>query len=508
MTASFALASESEPSPTPFPWSSLLALEDEVTAAGDEDDRDDCTDRQWLVDPVEPAQQTAGASGPDRAPWLDPAVLRAAREIRAEVAEALASSRPADSERDSAQATQNLARHLVNLALDRRALSSPANGARPYPGADQSAVADLVVAMLFGLGVLQMFVDDPLVENIDVHGCERAYISYADGRKECVGPVAESDEELIGVVRAAAARFGLAERRFDNAQPELDLRLPDGSRLSAVMAVTERPVIDIRRHRLADHDLQDLVELEMLDAHLAAFLAAAVRAKRNILVSGAMNAGKTTLLRALAAEIPPEERIVTIEQALELGLERQVERHPDCVAMEARLPNIEGVGAISMAQLVRRSLRMNASRVIVGEVLGDEVIPMLNAMSQGRSGSMGTIHSDSSMGVFRRLASYAVQAPERLPLEATNLLIAGSIHLVVHVDVAEVHDTRGTRRLRQVSSVREVVDAEGQMIISNEVWRAGADGRAVPASPLRDTTARALAEAGYDHSDRAWAARR
>jgi Flp pilus assembly CpaF family ATPase len=240
----------------------------------------------------------------------------------------------------------------------------------------------------------------------------------------------------------------------------------------------------------------------MLDDELATFLAAAVRAKRNLLVSGAMNAGKTTLLRALAAEIPGRERIVTIEQALELGLDRQVDRHPDCVAMEARLPNIEGVGSIPMSQLVRRSLRMNASRVIVGEVLGDEVIPMLNAMSQGRSGSMATIHADSSLGVFRRIAAYAVQAPERLPLEATNLLIAGSIHFVVHVDIADGPSTRKDGgsgvRLRQVASVREVVDAEGPMIVSNEIWKPDLDGRARPAAPLRDATALALAASGYD----------
>lgn len=346
--------------------------------------------------------------------------------------------------------------------------------------------------MLFGLGVLQLFVDDDSVENIDVNGAARAFVTYCDGTKELVGPVADSDEELVAMVRSAAARFGLAERRFDHAQPELDLRLPDGSRLSAVMSVTEHPIVDIRRHRFADLDLSDLVGLGMLDEHTASFLAAAVRAKRNILVSGAMNAGKTTLLRAMASEIPPGERIVTIEQALELGLERQGDRHPDCVAMEARIANTEGLGAIGMAQLVRRSLRMNASRVIVGEVLGDEVIPMLNAMSQGRAGSMGTIHADSSAGVFRRIASYAVQAPERLPLEAVNLLIAGAVHFVVHVDLREPHS------LRQIASVREVVDADGPLVVSNEVWRPGPNGRAVPGAPLRDATAEALAEHGYD----------
>jgi pilus assembly protein CpaF len=435
---------------------------------------------------------------------LDLTVLRLAREIRAEAAESLAARGVTAREGEALdeRAVLELGRRLVARSLDQRLAGVLASGGEtPLPG-EQQAVADLALAMLFGLGVLQLFVDDPEVENIDVNGFERAYVTYADGSKRLVGPVAESDEELIATIRAAGARFGLAERRFDSAQPELDLRLPDGSRLSAVMSVTEHPVVDIRRHRLTDHTLAELVTLHMLDEELATFLAAAVRSKRNILVSGAMNAGKTTLLRALAAEIPPDERIVTIEQSLELGLDRQTERHPDCVAMEARLANIEGVGGIPVAQLVRRSLRMNASRVIVGEVLGDEVVPMLNAMSQGRSGSMATIHADSSAGVFRRLAAYAVQAPERLPLEASNLLVAGSVHIVVHVDVAEAPDqaasSRSFRRLRHVTSVREVVDADGPMIVSNEVWKAGPNGPARPSAPLRDATAAALARNGYD----------
>jgi len=178
--------------------------------------------------------------------------------------------------------------------------------------------------------------------------------------------------------------------------------------------------------------------------------------------------------------------------------------------MEARLANTEGVGAIGMAQLVRRSLRMNASRVIVGEVLGDEVVPMLNAMSQGRSGSMATVHADDSAGVFRRLAAYAIQAPERLPLEATNLLVAGAVHLVVHLD-ADEHGRRlgeppprgQTDRgwptgSRHVASVREVVGADGSLVITNEIWRPGPDGRAVPAAPLRDATRTLLAAHGYE----------
>ena len=176
------------------------------------------------------------------------------------------------------------------------------------------------------------------------------------------------------------------------------------------MSVTARPVVSIRRHRYADLSLADLVGLGTMDPVLASFLAAAVRARKNLVVGGAMNSGKTTLVRALASEIPRHERIVTIEQALELGLDGSPDRFPDLVALEARQANAEGEGEISTARLVRRAVRMNADRVIVGEVLGDEVLPMLNAMGQGRAGSMCTIHADSSMGIFRRLATYAVQS--------------------------------------------------------------------------------------------------
>jgi Flp pilus assembly CpaF family ATPase len=361
------------------------------------------------------------------------------------------------------------------------------------------------------------------------------WVTYADGTKASAEPVAESDSDLIELLRSAAARLGLSERRFDVSHPELDLSLPNGSRLSALMSVVARPVVSIRRHRYVDLTLDDLVALGTLDEVLASFLAAAVRARRNIVVGGAMNSGKTTLVRALASEIPPRERVVTIEQAFELGLDAMPERHPDLVALEARSANAEGEGEIPMARLVRRALRMNADRVIVGEVLGDEVLPMLNAMSQGRSGSMCTIHADSSQGIFRRLATYAAQASERLPLESTNMLIAGAINFVVFLDVVDDDESsprvrpvsgnsrhlRGwapgevgarrddgpmqfpaVRRRRYVSSVREVVDAEGLHVISNEVFRAGRDGAAVPVAPLRSGTLDRLAEHGFDPSTR------
>ena len=192
----------------------------------------------------------------------------------------------------------------------------------------------------------------------------------------------------------------------------------------------------------------------------------------------------------MAAEIPSHERLVTIEDSFELWLDRYTEPHPDVVALQAREPNVEGEGEISLAELVRWALRMSPDRVIVGEVRGGEVVPMLNAMSQGNDGSMTTLHASSSRGAFIKLAAYAAQAAERLPLEDTNLLIAGAVHFVVQLDYAP-----GGQRV--VSSIREVVDADGRQVVSNEIYAPGPDRRATRAAPLRTATAGELAAAGY-----------
>jgi len=453
---------------------------------------------------------------------VDPAVVA---ELRMAVADELA--RVGGGAFDLAD-RRELARQIVLDRLHDEAAHAMAAGFAALGPDQERRTVDAVLDALFGLGRLQSLVDDPAVENIDVNGADRVWITYADGSKMLGPPVADSDEELVELIRSVAARLGMTERRFDGAHPEVDLRLPDGSRLSALMSVVRRPAISIRRHRFMDLALADLVAMGMIDVGLASFLGAAVRARKNIVVGGAMNSGKTTLLRALAAEIPPYERIVTIEQAFELGLDANPERHPDLVALEAREANTEGEGDFSMARLVRRALRMNADRVIVGEVLGDEVLPMLNAMSQGRAGSMCTIHAASAHGVFRRIASYAVQSPQRLPLEATSLLVAGAIDLVVFIDMElGPRHQRGDRwgmaasqvsfpdtparstamipdmfpaigRRRFVSSIVEVVDVDGLNVVSNEVFRPGPDGRAVFGAPLRSTTLGELVAAGYD----------
>jgi pilus assembly protein CpaF len=451
-----------------------------------------------------------------------PDQLSVLARLRADVADDLAGA----GARELAVADRReLARELALTRLREVAAERLALGHAPIESIEEQRLAQAVLDALFGLGRLQTLVDDPEIENIDVNGCDRVWVTYASGQKALVDPIADSDAELVEILRSGAARFGLSERRFDTAHPELDLRLPDGSRLSALMSVVSRPAVSIRRHRYVDLSLNELKTLGTVDEFLLSFLASAVRSRKNIVVGGAMNAGKTTLIRALSAEIPPRERIVTIEQAFELGLDAMPNRHPDLVALEARNANAEGEGEVTMARLVRRALRMNADRVIVGEVLGDEVLPMLNAMSQGRSGSMCTIHADSSAGVFRRLASYAVQAPERLPLESTNILIAGSVHFVVFVDVMDdvsdktssdmdylswrhhnsgedaegrVSEFGAVRRQRYVSSVREVVDSEGLQVISNEVYRVDPVTGVVSGAPFRSATLDELVEHGFE----------
>jgi Flp pilus assembly CpaF family ATPase len=319
------------------------------------------------------------------------------------------------------------------------------------------------------------------------------FLGYADGREVMGEPVADSDEELIELIQVLAAYSGLSSRPFDSANPQLDLRLPDGSRLSAVMDVTIRPAISIRRARMGKVFLADLVGNGTLSAEAATFLAAATAARKNIMIAGATNAGKTTLLRAIANQIPAEERLITVERALELGLDHFPELHPNVIAFEERLPNMEGQGAISMAELVRRSLRMNPSRVIVGEVLGDEIVTMLNAMSQGNDGSLSTIHANSSLEVFNRIATYAIQSQERLPVEATHMLIGGAIDFVVFVQKRNEY-SQGGRLRRFVSSIREVTGVDGR-VLSSEVFAPAPDGRAVPHAPASCLSD--LAEHGY-----------
>ena len=420
------------------------------------------------------------------------------REVADELSERLRADEAAERPRLSPADQRQYGRQLINQRLERHAKEQIELGREPLSYEDETVLAQAVHDALFGLGALQRLLDDESIENIDANGHADVWVTRSDGSKHRAPPIADSDEELVDTLRMTAARVGLTERRFDNGSPSLNLQLPDGSRLFAVMAVTSRPSVAIRRHRFPKVFLDDLVGLGSIDVALREFLAAAVRARKNFIVCGGVDAGKTTLMRAMLNEVGPEERIVTIEDNLEIGLDRYPDLHPDVVALEAREENVEGEGAIDLATLVRWGLRMNPDRVIVGEVRGHEVIPMLNAMSQGNDGSMCTIHANSSASAFSKLAMYAVQAPERLNLEATNLMVANAINFVVYIGTAAVGGEGGMRRY--VSSVREIVGAEGPLVMSNEIFMPGYDRRAVPGAPLRDSTQSDLAAVGFDAS--------
>ncbi len=410
------------------------------------------------------------------------------RQLRTQVADRLNEQRRRDQMNGtvpmSPEDEREYSRSLIIQILEDYARLEIADGRTPPSAEDEAGLASAIHSALFGVGRLQPLLEDPEVENIDINGYDHVFVQYGDGREEMHGDVAESDEELVELIQVLAAHTGLASRPFDSANPQLDLRLPDGSRLSAVMNVCARPSVSIRKSRLGRVLLGDLIANGTVTPDLGSFLEAAVAARKNIMIAGATNAGKTTMLRALASEIPPWERLVTVERALELGLGEFEDLHPNVVAFEERLSNSEGLGGVSMADLVRRSLRMNPSRVIVGEVLGDEIVTMLNAMSQGNDGSLSTIHANSSVEVFNRISTYAIQSQERLPIEATQMLIAGALDFVVFLRKTNAYSEGGSLA-RVVESVREVVGHD-ERVLSSEVFAPDSTtGIAMPHAPIQ-----------------------
>ena len=310
-------------------------------------------------------------------------------------------------------------------------------------------------------------------------------MSYAEGRAERGPAVADSDAELLEQLQDLAARVAGNERTFTTANPRLHLRLEDGSRLAAMAWTTPRPQVVVRRHRVRDVDLDDLVALGMLDTALVAFLRAALRSGKNIIVTGLQNAGKTTLIRALANEFDPMERFATIEREYELHLHELPDRHPRVVAMEAREGSSERdasgrrAGEVTLSELVVDALRMNLRRIIVGEVRGSEAVPMLEAMSTG-DGSLCTIHSRTAAHALDRLVTLCLSADIGMTDMFAYRLVAGSVDLVVHVTLLdETH--LGGRRHRFVSDVLEINGiGESGRPTTTAVFAPGPDGRAVP----------------------------
>jgi pilus assembly protein CpaF len=316
---------------------------------------------------------------------------------------------------------------------------------------DAATRADLVGRIgrrCFGLGPLEPLLDDPGVDEIMVNGTGPAHPVFVEraGVLEATGVAFADEAQLRHAIERILAPVG---RRVDDAEPLADARLPDGSRVNVVIPplALDGPVLTIRRFRRRGLSPDELVGLGTWPAALRDLLAAAVRARLTILVSGGTGSGKTTTLNALSAFVPAGERIVTIEDTAELRLQQ-----PHVVRLEARPPSVEGRGEVTIRRLVRNALRMRPDRIVVGEVRGAEALDMLSAMSTGHEGSLATVHAGSPEEALRRLETLALMAGLGLPHEAIREQVAGALHLVVH----QARMTDGSRRVVAVSEVVRV----------------------------------------------------
>ena len=338
-----------------------------------------------------------------------------------------------------------------------------------------AAARQALLAELAGLGRLQPLLDDEQVNDIHVVGHDTVFVITADGAKEPVPAVADSDEQLIERFQRVAAR-GATARSWDRAHPTLDLRLASGHRLSAVMEVTPRPTITIRRPSWTLDRLEHFVGVGSLSEEVARFLGAAVRARLNIVVAGGQGAGKTTLMRAMLNEVPGEERIVTAEDARELRLDELVDAHetrlhPDVVPLETRDANSEGAGQFSLSDCLHLAKRLNPDRVVVGEVRSVEAGQMVDAMLGSAGGSMCTVHASSSHKAIGRLRSL-MTLHGTLGEQAAMELLTDAVDLVVY----QAREPATGRRY--VAEVAEVSMADGQVTF-HDIFVPGADGRAV-----------------------------
>jgi pilus assembly protein CpaF len=411
-------------------------------------------------------------------------------DVARAIATALADDRVRRHNEDQLAPSVDEERHMARLtAAGVLARSRPLDawGFDAIPDPKDRQIIDEAIAQVLGLGRLEPLLEDDDISDIHVRGNYPVWVKTRNGERREHPPIVQTDAELVDLIRRIASRMGHREQRFDPAHPELNLQLPDGSRLFAAMEISSHPTLVIRRHRFEFSAIPQLVERQMMEPEVGKFLAAAVRSRKNIIVAGGTGSGKTTLLRALINEIGPLERIVTIEDAYELGIDHFQSAHPDHDALQARAANIEGQGEITMADLTRMALRMDPDRVVVGEVRGGEAFPMLLAMSQGNNGSMCTLHADSARSVFPKLLAYVSMASTGVPTETVNLLIASAIHFVVHVEVRD--------NVRRITSIHEVVDADGTAIVSNEIYSVNSSTPQFVA--LRGATAAQLEKYGF-----------
>jgi pilus assembly protein CpaF len=331
-----------------------------------------------------------------------------------------------------------------------------ASGA-PLNQSERERLVQEILDEVTGLGPLEPLLADGGISDILVNTCATVYVERG-GKLELTPVRFDSNEHLMQVINRIVSRIG---RRVDETSPMVDARLPDGSRVNAIIPplALDGPILSIRRFGRSPLRVPDLLTLGTVTRESIAFLAACVRAKLNVLVSGGTGTGKTTMLNALSAFIPHEERIVTIEDSAELQLQQ-----PHVVRLETRPPNIEGKGEIVARDLVRNALRMRPDRIVVGEVRGAEVLDMLQAMNTGHEGSMTTVHANTPRDALTRLEAMVGMAGLTLSELATRQMMSRAINVVVQL-------SRGTDGRRRLVSVCEITGTEGSTISMQEIYR-------------------------------------
>jgi pilus assembly protein CpaF len=336
----------------------------------------------------------------------------------------------------------------------------------PLNEAERARLAEELTEETLGLGPLAPLMADPAVTDILVNAADQVYVERF-GRLERTDVRFRDDEHVVRVIERIAGQLG---RRIDASSPMADLRLADGSRVNATLppVTIDGPTISIRRFGRRRLRREQLLTLGMMSQDMLRFLDIAVRARRNLLISGGTGAGKSTLLGALAEVIPDHERVVTIEDTAELVLDQE-----HVVRMETRPPNIEGQGRITARDLVINSLRMRPDRIIVGEVRGPEALDMLQAMNTGHDGGMTTIHANAPRDAISRLETMVLMAGTELPSRAVREQIVSAIHLIVHV-------RRFEDGVRRVETISEITGLEGLTPLLQDIFmfrRRGGFGR-------------------------------
>jgi pilus assembly protein CpaF len=443
--------------------------------------------------PLPPPPTSASPAPPLR---VDYATVRLLRDAVSTELSRLLHGKAVTAQERQLEGERVAARHVRDWIDDQRRAGDPVSPAY------EELLLDAVVAELLGLGRLQLLLADPEVVEVHILGHDQVRVEYADGSIVDGEPVADSDDELLEILQTLARRAG-SERNLSPANPHLSMELPDQhhSRLTAVAWVTPRPHAAIRRHRVLDVDLDQLVRMDMASELVRDLLTAAMAADLNIMIAGLGGAGKTTLARALASEISPSEPLVVMEDRRELGL-HTTGRHPWAMSMETRQGHGEldatgkRRGAVTLADLIPVSLSLGVLRIIVGEVRGSEIVAMLQAMTTSR-GSICTIHARNPASVIDRCVELALTHGEDMTAELAQRMVAGALDLIVYVNI--VDETRiGGRKHRYISHVVEIVGAGDRgAVLTTELFGPGQDGRAVPRhhpERIRDQ----LLRVGYD----------